>query len=263
MPGPAWGQCGVDPRAEWHADGGSRDRGRREEDRWARRVHPLRTCTQLRKDRKQLRDCGARPLALPTRSAGSTPTPWRPRSGADSARRSPAPARVAQPRAPAPAPPPALNFSGLQATERAWGAPGATKSSRSGAVRGRGSPAAGNGLLARAAVSGTTTEPGPGWGWAGLEGDPRLEPAPLSFLAARTTPRRLISPPSADPAGKGEGTWGRAGSPEKPRAHLSKDNPSPQRGSAATEASFPRGEGAAGNSREEPASRSPASSERR
>lgn len=31
--GPAWGQCGVEPRTAWLTDGGAEAAGRREEDR--------------------------------------------------------------------------------------------------------------------------------------------------------------------------------------------------------------------------------------
>lgn len=81
----------------------------------------------------------------------------------------------------------------------------------------------------------------------GLEGDRDRERAPLSFLAPSTLPEGRYHPPRLSPLGKEKKLGGGLGPGRSPQRPLSRDHP-PPRGSASTKASFPRGEGAAGNS---------------
>lgn len=134
-------------------------------------------------------------------------------------------------------PAPALNFSGLRSRREG---PGVVGSQRRLLFPGWGTGASGTRMLAKPAVSGAPTGPGPARPrGGGAEGDPDGLP-----FSSQYHPLKTVSPSSAARAGNGEETSEWARSWEKPPASLSSD----PRGFAPTAASFPRGEGAAGKS---------------
>lgn len=195
-------------------------------------------CTQLGKDKTQLRDWGARPCAMhtpvqPTRRSDSTPTP---RPAKTDPRPPPSPGLFFASH------PPALNFPGLPGRQEALGggAPGAERAPVPGLGDTR---TAGGRMLAKPAVPGA-----PRRTWPGVEGGKvtRRQRAPLSFLDPGHHPLdgRIHSAPL--PPWEGRGNL-RVGSPP-PRTPL----PVPSGVPAPTAPSFPRGEGAAGNSGRSP-----------